>query len=57
MKCDAFSFSASALAVEEAGGKVVDFNGDPWNVTSKNLVAGPKKLVDEARRVVNAALR
>lgn len=57
MKCDAFSFSAAALAVEEAGGKVVDFSGAPWDVTSKDLIAGPPNLVDEVRGVVNAALR
>jgi len=34
--CD---FAAGALIVEEAGGKATDFQGNNWNIETKNLIA------------------
>ena len=35
---------AQALLIEEAGGKVTDFQGQPWNLTTRNIVAANPTL-------------
>ncbi|MFH1401480.1 MAG: inositol monophosphatase [Parcubacteria group bacterium] len=40
-------FAAGALIVEQAGGKVTDLQGKPWNVFSTSIVASNKMLHKE----------
>jgi fructose-1,6-bisphosphatase/inositol monophosphatase family enzyme len=39
--------------IEEAGGKVTDFEGKPWNLETKNLVATNGLLHDRVIKVIN----
>jgi myo-inositol-1(or 4)-monophosphatase len=34
-----YDIAAGSLIVDEAGGRVTDFYGEPWNIHSKNIVA------------------
>jgi len=48
--------AAGALCVEEAGGKVTDFNGDPWTMNKTDLVMTNGRIHDqvlERLQVVN----
>ncbi|VVB66013.1 Fructose-1,6-bisphosphatase/inositol-1-monophosphatase [Candidatus Gugararchaeum adminiculabundum] len=40
----AWDWSAGGLLIEEAGGKISDLQGKPWNIHSKNLIAGNKYI-------------
>ena len=42
-----WDFAAGALIVEEAGGKVTDFNGNKWNINSNNIVSSNNKFHDK----------
>jgi fructose-1,6-bisphosphatase/inositol monophosphatase family enzyme len=39
--------------IPEAGGKVTDFDGKPWSLTSKNLLATNGILHDEVLKIIN----
>ncbi len=39
-----WDFAAGALIVEEAGGKVTDFAGNPWSLDSKNILASNGRI-------------
>jgi len=45
--------AAAVLIVKEAGGKVTDFSGNDWSVTSKNTLASNGKIHDELLAVLN----
>lgn len=47
-----WDIAAGCLMVEEAGGKVTDFNGDGWNPWSKNLVVSNGKAHDDILRII-----
>jgi myo-inositol-1(or 4)-monophosphatase len=47
-------FSAAALFVEKAGGRVTDFDGRPWNPFSKSIVATNSLLHDQLLEVINS---
>ena len=34
-----WDMSSGVLLVREAGGEVTDLNGNPWNISSKNILA------------------
>jgi myo-inositol-1(or 4)-monophosphatase len=42
-----WDFAAGALIVEEAGGKVTDFEGKPWSLDSKNILASNGRIHQE----------
>ncbi len=46
-KTHPWDFAAGALIVEEAGGKVTDLQGNPWNLNSKILVSSNNKFHDK----------
>lgn len=39
-----WDFAAGALIVEEAGGKVTDYEGKPWSLDSKNILASNGRI-------------
>lgn len=51
-KPKACDFAAGALIVEEAGGKVTDFQGKPWNTDTKQIIASNGKIHDELLEVL-----
>lgn len=44
---DSWDVAAGFLIVEEAGGKVTDLNGEPWDISKDNLIASNKKIHDK----------
>jgi len=46
-KTDIFSIPAGKLILEEAGGKVTDFEGKPWDIQSETIVATNGKIHDQ----------
>jgi len=48
----AWDSAAGSLLVKEAGGKVTDFEGNPWNVESKDILATNKKIHQEILDIV-----
>ena len=44
------------LFIEEAGGKITDFQGQPWSLQSKNIIAGNEQNHAAALRIVRHAL-
>jgi len=44
---NSWDVAAGAFIVEVAGGKVTDFDGKPWSVNSKNLLASNGRIHDE----------
>jgi len=48
--CD---FAGGALIVEEAGGRATDFQGNRWNIDTKNLIASNRKIHDELLALLN----
>jgi len=46
--------AAGALIVREAGGKVTDFAGQPWQIDSKRLIASNGLLHDEILAAIEA---
>ena len=44
------------LFIEEAGGVITDFDGNPWSMNSKNIVVGNKLNHPKALAVVKAAI-
>ncbi|MBS3062812.1 MAG: inositol monophosphatase [Candidatus Diapherotrites archaeon] len=47
-----WDIAAGALIVEEAGGKVTDFQGHPWSPQSKNFVASNGKLHPKIMQII-----
>ena len=45
--------AAAALVVKEAGGRVTDFSGNDWSLTSKNTLASNGKIHDELLAILN----
>jgi myo-inositol-1(or 4)-monophosphatase len=52
-KLEAWDSAAGYLIVEEAGGKVTDFNGDKFSIYQHRLLATNGKIHDEMLRVIN----
>lgn len=52
-KLEAWDSAAGYLMVEEAGGKVTDFNGDKFSVYQHRLLATNGKIHDEVLNVIN----
>ena len=52
-KLEAWDSAAGYLMVEEAGGKVTDFNGDKFSVYQHRLLATNGKIHDEMLDVIN----
>ncbi|HEX7905887.1 MAG TPA: inositol monophosphatase family protein [Chitinophagaceae bacterium] len=52
-KLEAWDSAAGYLMVEEAGGKVTDFNGDTFSVYQHRLLATNGKIHDEVLKVIN----
>lgn len=48
-----FDVAGMNLVVEEAGGKVTNFNGDPWTFSDNNLIATNGILHDEVLTIVH----
>jgi len=44
---NSWDIAAGAFIVEEAGGKVTDFDGMPWSVNSKDILASNGRIHDE----------
>jgi myo-inositol-1(or 4)-monophosphatase len=55
-KLEAWDSAAGYLIVEEAGGKVTDFNGDRFSVYQHRVLATNGKIHDEMLRVINGGL-
>jgi len=47
-----WDIAAGALLVEEAGGKVTDFEGNPWKVDSKDILASNGKIHNELLELI-----
>ncbi|PIR59371.1 MAG: hypothetical protein COU69_00515 [Candidatus Pacebacteria bacterium CG10_big_fil_rev_8_21_14_0_10_56_10] len=45
--------AAGALLVTEAGGKVTDLDGNPWNTSSKTVLATNGRIHDQVLEIVN----
>lgn len=52
-KLEPWDSAAGFLIVEEAGGKVTDFNGDPFSVYQHRTLATNGKIHDELLEIVN----
>ncbi len=52
-KLNAWDSAAGFLVVEEAGGRVTDFNGDPYSLYQPNLLATNGKIHDDLLLVLN----
>ena len=52
-KLQAWDSAAGYLIVEEAGGKVTDFKGDPYSVYQPGIVATNGKIHDELLGIIN----
>ena len=44
---NSWDVAAGAFIVEEAGGKVTDFDGNPWSINSKNILASNGRIHEE----------
>lgn len=51
---NSWDVAACALLVFEAGGSVVDFNNKPWNLKSKNILAGNGKFNSAILKIINS---
>jgi len=52
-KIDPWDVSAGVLLVEEAGGKVSDFKGNPWKVKRSDLIFSNKKIHRSLIKLLN----
>ena len=48
----AVDIAPGCLLIEEAGGKVTDFEGKPWSLKSKNIIAASSSNHAEALRII-----
>ena len=42
------------FVIEEAGGKVTDFEGKPWSIDSKDVLATNGKIHEEILKIINS---
>ena len=47
-----WDLAAGALLIQEAGGKVTDFKGMPWNIKSDSIIASNGKIHSELEKMV-----
>lgn len=47
---DIFAIPAGKVILEEAGGKLTDFQGNPWNLDSKNILGTNGKIHQELQK-------
>ena len=52
-KLEAWDSAAGSLIVQEAGGKVTDYSGNPFSVYQKQMLASNGKVHDDILRVLN----
>jgi myo-inositol-1(or 4)-monophosphatase len=52
-KLQPWDSAAGVLIVQEAGGKVSDFNGNPYSVYQPHIVATNGKIHDELLAIIN----
>ena len=48
-----WDMAAGALIVEEAGGKVTDFEGKPWSIRSKDILASNGKIHNQLLEILH----
>lgn len=48
-----WDLAAGVLVIEEAGGKASDFEGNPWSIDSKDILATNGKIHDEILEIIN----
>jgi len=48
-----YDVAAGALMVKEAGGQVTDFNNQPWNIQSKDILASNGKIHNQVLKIIN----
>lgn len=51
-----WDFAAGSLLVEEAGGCVTDWNGKPWNLKSKTILASNRICHEEVLKLIQAVV-
>lgn len=51
----AWGFAAAGLIVEEAGGKVTNFDGTPWNINSTHILSSNGMLHEEIQKYLNVS--
>jgi myo-inositol-1(or 4)-monophosphatase len=49
-----WDMAAGSLLVQEAGGRVTDFEGRPWSLNSENILATNGKIHEELLKVLNS---
>ena len=54
IKTDAFGNAASSLIVEEAGGMVTDFQGQPWRAEMKDMICSNKFIYHRIKKLVQS---
>ena len=54
LKPHSWDAAAGALIVQEAGGQVTDFEGKPWSLESKNVLASNGKIHEELLEILNS---
>ena len=55
LNIDSWDVAAGVLAAQEAGGKVTDFNGRPWNLNKTDLLVSNGLIHDEILRELDKA--
>lgn len=53
MKLHAWDVAAASLLVEEAGGKLTDFKGNPYSIYSDELLASNGLIHDQMLQVMD----
>jgi len=53
IKTDPFGNAASAVIIEEAGGRVTDFKGGSWNVKMKDMLCSNQRLYKKLKGFVS----
>lgn len=56
MGAKTWDLAVGVLMVREAGGRVTDFNGQKWNLKSKNILATNGEIHDEVLKIINRAV-
>jgi myo-inositol-1(or 4)-monophosphatase len=49
-----WDMAAGSLLVQEAGGKITDFEGKPWSLESKDILATNGKIHQELLEIINS---
>ena len=50
---DPYGYGASTIIIQEAGGKVTDLHGKPWNLNSNGAIASNGKLHDKLLKMLS----